>query len=70
MKEKRFFPPMKKTKSSSKSQPKSKAESQKKSQAQSQIGDYIDAPKWSLHSDNQQEFDAVLTLSFVLSNIP
>ena len=66
----RFFPPMKKAQSSSKSQPKSKAESQKKSQAQSQIGDYIDAPKWSLHSDNQQEFDAVLILSFFLSNIP
>ena len=65
-----FFPPMKKTQSSSKSQPKSKVESQKKLQAQSQIGDYTDAPKWSLHSDDQQEFDAVLTLSFVLSKIP
>ena len=48
-----FYPPMKKTQSLSKSQPKSKAESQKKSQALRQIGDYIDALKWSLHSDNQ-----------------
>jgi len=48
----------------------SQSQSQSQSTSQPNLDQYVKVKKWPLQSDAQLEFDTVLTLSLVLSNLP